>query len=46
MIKKITTIQYSDTFHLAIQGTKFFVPHCGEFEHLSLENHESVDPLI
>jgi hypothetical protein len=46
MTKKITTVQYLHTFHLAIPGTLLSVLHCGEFKHLSSQNHESLDPLV
>jgi hypothetical protein len=32
MITKITIVQYPDTFQLAIQGTQFSIPRCGEFK--------------
>jgi hypothetical protein len=45
-IKKITNVQYPHIFYLAILGTVLYVLYCGEFEHLSSQNHESLDPLV
>jgi hypothetical protein len=45
-MKQITTLQYANTFHWAIPRTLHFELYYDELEHLSLKNHESVDPLI
>jgi hypothetical protein len=41
----ITTLQYPYTFHWAIPRTLLFELRYDELEHLSSQNHESLDPL-
>jgi hypothetical protein len=45
-MKRITTLQYPQTYHWAILRTVLFKLHYDELEHLSSQNHESVDPLV
>jgi hypothetical protein len=45
-MKQITTLQYLHTYHWAIPRTLLFELHYDELEHLSSQNHESVDPLV
>jgi hypothetical protein len=45
-MKQITTLQYPHTFHSTIRRTVLFKLRYDELEHLSSQNHESVDPLV
>jgi hypothetical protein len=42
----VTTVQYPHTFHRAIPRNLLFELRYDEFEHLSSQNHESLDPLV
>jgi hypothetical protein len=45
-MKRITTLQYSHTFHYAIPRTLLFELHYDELELVSSQNLEYVDPFL